>query len=213
MIITNLVLQIIIAVGGIGAAAVYFLKKRTEKRDAAVMVVQQIMDVRIKIVEMQKCLFDTGVSELSFYEMRPIVIRNLWDEYKHILIGKIDWLSYQEIENFYSCAQAIERERNIGQNILFTYFNMQGVHYNQSKMRLIEAFINSNSGDAEQFSNEKFATCSDALEKIFNMPGMFTSGFPIQIATTIRKLLSEYEKIDVIGCKGFHEIQKIAKIK
>ena len=210
----NLIAQWVIAVGAILAVATYFWKKRAEKRDAAIMVVMQIMDILAKVEKVRKCFNKKGLDWQAFYEMRPIIVKNLWDEYKHLFIATIDRLSYQEIENFYSSAEAIERKRIDGHQVLFTHFNFLPSVFNQSKVRMLELYLSSQlPANNNGMTKEQFIELNNSFTRIFDgVPEIFKTDVPEQISETLKKIVKENEKINVVGCKGFHKLQELAKI-
>lgn len=63
-----------------------------------------------------------------------------------------------------------------------------------------------------QILNRYFQKVND-IKTLFGTDGLFISYLPEQIYVTIEKELDKLAQIEIIGCEGFRNLKKIAKIK
>lgn len=63
-----------------------------------------------------------------------------------------------------------------------------------------------------QILNRYFQKVNE-IKTLFDTDGLFISYLPEQIHVTIEKELDKLAQIEIIGCEGFRNLKKIAKIK
>lgn len=135
----NLVLNIIIAVGGL----TYFWQKSSKKREAAALVVTQIEDLKEKILEINDIATDGKLNATEFYETLDIITDNQWEKYRHLFIKKIDSYSYRTINKFYDCALGIREQLLFVKQLQHgQYMNIQAMLDNNCNQAVLETMKN-----------------------------------------------------------------------
>lgn len=240
-----------ISVGFI-AIVVYKMQKIDENKNAAILVVTQIDDLKNKIADIVEIINNNRLDAVSIYETLDILEENQWEKYKHLFVGKIDLNSLRIIDNFYSGVSLIREQLVLSKKLQQqSFFNNQQLLGQDSNMYLIQALDNKYSSfnitnikdalkklpeeneekktvkeflieivetlfptntDPTQFMNAYMYKTSE-LKKTFGREGGFISYLPEQIRVTIDKELSKLSHIEIMGCKGYKELKKIAKIK
>ena len=139
----NLILNIIIALGGISAFVIYFWQKSAKKREAAALVVTQIEDLKEKILEINDIATDGKLNATEFYETLDLITDNQWEKYRHLFIKKIDSYSYRTINNFYDCALGIREQLLFVKQLQHCqYMNIQGMLDNNCNQAMLESVKN-----------------------------------------------------------------------
>lgn len=240
-----------ISVGFI-AIAVYKMQKIDENKNAAILVVTQIDDLKNKIADIVEIINNNRLDAVSIYETLDILEENQWEKYKHLFVGKIDLNSLRIIDNFYSGVSLIREQLVLSKKLQQqSFFNNQQLLGQDSNMYLIQALDNKYSSfnitnikdalkkfpeeneekktvkeflieivetlfptntDPTQFMNAYMYKINELKAK-FGIQGGFISYLPEQIRVTIDKELSKLSHIEIMGCKGYKELKKIAKIK
>ncbi len=128
----SIILNIIISVSGFVAIFIYIIQNRAKKRDAAALIVDQIENLKEKMLQINNITINNTLDERAFYESLDIISENMWDKYKHLFIKKIDPYSFKIINNFY------ESILKIREQLLFTKELQHQQYYN------IQLMMNSN---------------------------------------------------------------------
>ena len=236
---------------GFVAIVVYKMQKIDENKNAAILVVTQIDDLKNKITDIVEIINNNKLDAVSIYETLDILEENQWDKYKHLFVGKIDLNSLRIIDNFYSGVSLIREQLILSKKLQQqSFFNNQQFLGQDSNMYLIQSLDNKYSfnitnikdvlkkipEDNEEIKNTKEYLIKNAenlfpvnanptqfmnvymykineLKETFGRQGGFISYLPEQIRVTIDKELSKLSHIEIMGCKGYKELKKIAKIK
>ena len=243
--------SIFMIIGGFTAIIIYMLQIRKENKNAAILVVSQIDDLKNKIADIVEIINNNKLDAVSIYETLDILEENQWDKYKHLFVGKIDLNSLRIIDNFYSGVSLIREQLILSKKLQQqSFFNNQQFLGQDSNMYLIQSLDNKYSfnitnikdvlkkipEDNEEIKNTKEYLIKNAenlfpvnanptqfmnvymykineLKETFGRQGGFISYLPEQIRVTIDKELSKLSHIEIMGCKGYKELKKIAKIK
>lgn len=101
----DIVNSIVTAIIGLGAYGIFWLTKRTEKRNAATVV---IMDIR-HAEQVVLSILDKGVDQ----SVQNILYENNWEKYKHLFASDFSFDDFAAFNRFFeSCTEIAEaRER------------------------------------------------------------------------------------------------------
>ena len=131
---------------GFVAIVVYKMQKIDENKNAAILVVTQIDDLKNKITDIVEIINNNKLDAVSIYETLDILEENQWDKYKHLFVGKIDLNSLRIIDNFYSGVSLIREQLILSKKLQQqSFFNNQQFLGQDSNMYLIQALDNKNS--------------------------------------------------------------------
>lgn len=238
---------------GVGTLAlvVYKLQKKSEKRNAAILVISQINELKEKVGRIVEIISNDQLNATGIYETLDILDDNQWNKYKHLFVGDIDFNSIRIISDFYEGVSLIREQfvlaKKLQQQAFFNnqqmlasncnYFLMQefenntkilssnykdllesisATNENEEKLKKasIQIFDTQVSGNnsKSQILNGYFQKAND-IKALFGTDGLFISYLPEQIHVTIEKELDKLSQIEIIGCEGFRNLKKIAKIK
>lgn len=137
--IINLIINILLVIGGFAGFAVYFWQNENKKREAAALVVTQIEEIKEKILSINNISANNIINEKAFYETLDIITDNQWEKYRHLFIKKIDSDSFKTISKFYECTLRIREQLIFAKNLQHQqYFNIQGMLDNNCNNFLIE---------------------------------------------------------------------------
>ena len=95
---------------GFIAIRVYKMQKKDEKKNAAILVVTQIDDLKNKITDIVEIINNNKLDAVSIYETLDILEENQWNKYKHFFVSDIDLKSLRIIDNF-SAGVSLIREQ------------------------------------------------------------------------------------------------------
>lgn len=115
------VAQTVTPIVGCVALVVYFLQKRDKVREAATLVLSQIDGIHKDVVSLGHSTSDNAIDLKTVYESLPIIGRNHWDEYKHLLVKYLDRGSYEAIDSFYRYAQVINDQQVFAKFLMQNY--------------------------------------------------------------------------------------------
>ncbi len=238
---------------GVGTLAlvVYKLQKKSEKRNAAILVISQINELKEKVGRIVEIISNNQLNATGIYETLDILDDNQWNKYKHLFVGDIDSNSIRIINDFYEGVSLIREQlvlaKKLQQQAFFNnqqmlasncnYFLMQEFENNTKLLSsnckdLLESISTTNENEEKlkkasiqifdtqvseknsksQILNRYFQKAND-IKSLFGTDGLFISYLPEQIHVTIEKELDKLSQIEIIGCEGFRNLKKIAKIK
>ena len=243
--------KILTIIAGFTALYTYVMQIRKENKNAAILVVTQIDDLKNKITDIVEIINNNKLDAVSIYETLDILEENQWNKYKHLFVGKIDLNSLRIIDNFYSGVSLIREQLVLSKKLQQqSFFNNQQFLGQDNNMYLIQALDNKYSmnivntkdvinkipeeneelkakkefiikaietifpanANQTQFMNT-YIQKTNELKETFGKQGGFISYLPDQIRVTIDKELSKLSHIEIIGCKGYKKLRKIARIK
>ncbi|MCH5167090.1 MAG: hypothetical protein J1F35_04270 [Erysipelotrichales bacterium] len=197
----ELILNIIIALGGLGAFITYFWQKKARTRDAAALVVTQIEELKDKILEINDIAVDGKLNETEFYETLDIITDNQWEKYRHVFIKKIDSYSYRTINKFYDCALGIREQLLFVKQLQHNqYFNIQGMLDTNCNKFILDgmSYVEPNLSDLKKYIDQ-IETKNDEDKKIKDI---------------VNSMLLESLKINITqDMKHFFEIYNSQKSK
>lgn len=128
---------------GFVAIVVYKMQKIDENKNAAILVVTQIDDLKNKITDIVEIINNNKLDAVSIYETLDILEENQWDKYKHLFVGKIDLNSLRIIDNFYSGVSLIREQLILSKKLQQqSFFNNQQFLGQDSNMYLIQSLDN-----------------------------------------------------------------------
>lgn len=114
-----------IAVGTL-ALVTYILEKRNEKRNAAILIVSQIDELKEKISKIVEIISASQLNATEIYEILDILDDNQWNKYKHLFVGKIDSKSIRIINEFYEGVSKIREQLILAKKMQQqSFFNIQ----------------------------------------------------------------------------------------
>lgn len=186
----------VIFVVGLFVFFMYLINLRNDLKKAATILIMEIRDVEKAI----KSLSDQQKHD-SYYFTTPVITNNSWDSYKFMFIKKLDQDEYLLINDFYSLAQRIEKERLlvVDQIIIGFETKCKALHENNSLLakELREM-------DIDNFSRE----CSKVADRIYiDTPG-FEAHLPKQLITI---LLGSIQFVSTSTASS--KLKKIARMK
>lgn len=97
---------------GLSAYWVYWMQKSDARKMAALSIVEQINSIEERIFAFKEASTKPGFGNTILYESSSIIIENMWEKHKHLLINYIDRSEYKDIQKFFDDAVQIERCRN-----------------------------------------------------------------------------------------------------
>lgn len=128
---------------GFVAIVVYKMQKIDENKNAAILVVTQIDDLKNKITDIVEIINNNKLDAVSIYETLDILEENQWDKYKHLFVGEIDLNSLRIIDNFYSGVSLIREQLILSKKLQQqSFFNNQQFLGQDSNMYLIQSLDN-----------------------------------------------------------------------
>ena len=155
----NIIFNILMVIGGFTALITYILQIKKENKNAAILVVTQIDDLKNKITDIVEIINNNKLDAVSIYETLDILEENQWDKYKHLFVGKIDLNSLRIIDNFYSGVSLIREQLILSKKLQQqSFFNNQQFLGQDNNMYLIQALDNKHSFN--------ITNIKDALKKL-----------------------------------------------
>lgn len=74
----NLIINILLVIGGLGAFIVYFFQGRRRLQEAAALIVTQIEELKEKVLQINDSTLDNTINQKAFYEIQDIITTNQW---------------------------------------------------------------------------------------------------------------------------------------
>lgn len=135
--------KIFTIIAGFTALYTYWMQIRKENKNAAILVVTQIDDLKNKITDIVEIINNNKLDAVSIYETLDILEENQWNKYKHLFVGKIDLNSLRIIDNFYSGVSLIREQLVLSKKLQQqSFFNNQQLLEQDNNMYLIQAIDN-----------------------------------------------------------------------
>lgn len=155
----NIIFTVIAGLAGYTALVTYMMQIWKENKNAAILVVTQIDDLKNKITDIVEIINNNKLDAVSIYETLDILEENQWNKYKHLFVGKIDLNSIRIIDNFYSGVSLIREQLVFSKKLQQqSFFNNQQLLGQDNNMYLIQAIDN-------QYSMN-LVNIKDALKKV-----------------------------------------------
>lgn len=125
---------------GLVAIIIYKIQKRDEKKNAAILIVTQIDDLKDKISQIVELTTNNQLNAAGIYETLDILEENQWNKYKHLFVGSIDIKSLKIINDFYEGVSLIREQLVLSKKLQQqAFFNNQQFLGQDCNMYLIES--------------------------------------------------------------------------
>lgn len=217
--IINVVVNILLVIGGFGAFIVYRQQKKNEEKVAASLIVLQIEELKDKLVEINTMVVDGMINQTSFYETLDIINDNQWEKYKHLFVKKIDNYSYKIINNFYEYTLGIKEQLTLVKKLQHNqYFNIQEMINTNCNSFLLDRLqrekqdLNLNQPIELQEFIKDYGNKKEKIMKITNFDP-YIQYIPQQVSITLSKQLSKVNSLEIIGSNGFKKLKKISRLR
>ena len=125
-----------ILIGGM-AGYVYVVQEYRKKKDAAALIVLQIVELQDKIVEFREYITNSDINDKKVYESLPFMKINYWEKYKYMFVNKIDNRSYDVFDKFYQYVEVIQEQQNVAKNLIKEYFSQRQCQINDARINQI----------------------------------------------------------------------------
>lgn len=143
--IFDIVINILLVIGGLAAFLIYYFQCRAKRMDAAALIVTQIEELKDKILEINNISIDNTINEKAFYETLDIITENQWEKYKHMFIKKMDAYSFKTINSFYEAVLSAREQLIFVKQLQHQhYFNIQNMLDNDCNLFIIDTINMSN---------------------------------------------------------------------
>ena len=138
----TIILAIVGIAGGLVTLQIYLHQKKSEKRNAAVIVVSQIKDIMFRIEKVRKCIDSNNIiNETGFYEFSGLFVKNRWEDNKHLIINDLGHEKSGIIDAFYDAADRIQRQASQFQQFAISGLFRQCQAMGQIEEQLVTAFF------------------------------------------------------------------------
>lgn len=203
---------------GMSAFIVYIQQEHNKKRDAAILIIQQINEVQKKIEDMSTFISDSSINQIAFYESLPILQYNYWEQYKHYFVEKMTVSGYETINNFYKYVEEISEQQNLIKSIQNDLFqnNQNRIAdiekefiYSDIRMLLDKAETENSDIKYDDFVNV-YSTQKNFINDIFVKSMPFSPYVPVQINSSLNKTIKSYNALQVKGSSGYELLRKKA---
>ena len=125
---------------GLVAIIIYKIQKRDEKKNAAILIVTQIDDLKDKISQIVELTTNNQLNAAGIYETLDILEENQWNKYKHLFVGSIDIKSLKIINDFYEGVSLIREQLVLSKKLQQqAFFNNQQFLGQDCNMYLIDS--------------------------------------------------------------------------
>lgn len=159
----------------------------------------QVEDLQKRIREIGSYISEGNLNDTAFYESQILFKTDYWNQYKHYFIRKLDFFSFNTLDEFYNCAAEILEQQELMKNLQKNFF-----FYTQQTIMQME----------ENAILQALNSCSqnpvDANEVVKGLVARYT---PVQIRISIENALKKLNAISIIGCEGYTKMKKIARRK
>lgn len=125
-----------ILIGGM-AGYVYVVQEYRKKKDAAALIILQIIELQDKLVEFRTYITNSDINSKEIYESLPFMKINYWEKYKHMFVNKIDNRSYEVFDKFYQYVEMIQEQQNVAKNLIKDYFVQKQRQINDARIKCI----------------------------------------------------------------------------
>ncbi len=171
--IFNIVINILLVIGGLAAFLIYYFQCRAKRMDAAALIVTQIEELKEKILQINNISIDNTINEKAFYETLDIITENQWEKYKHLFIKKMDSYSFKTINNFYEAVLSVREQLLFVKQLQHQhYFNIQNILDTDCNLFIIDTInLKSNSSGIREYRKmiEEKVTLNESDEKQKNV--------------------------------------------
>ena len=156
---------------GVGTLAlvVYKLQKRSEKRNAAILVISQINELKEKIGKIVEIISNNQLNATGIYETLDILDDNQWNKYKHLFAGNIDSNSIRIINDFYEGVSLIREQLVLAKKLQQqSFFNNQQMLTNNCNYFLMQEYENNTKLLSSNYKDllESIPTTNENEEKL-----------------------------------------------
>ena len=116
--ITSRLDKITLFIGAVSAFYVYYDQRSETKRTAYTEIAMEILNIEKTIEDLKRLMYDSKLGNITIYESPAIIQKDIWSQYKYLLLRDLDNEDIQTIDKFYSSASTIESARaNIFQSM------------------------------------------------------------------------------------------------
>ena len=116
--ITSSLDKITLFIGAVSAFYVYYDQRNETKRTAYTEIAMEILNIEKTIEDLKRLMYDSKLGNITVYESPAIIQKDIWSQYKYLLLRDLDNEDIQTIDKFYSLASTIESARaNIFQSM------------------------------------------------------------------------------------------------
>ena len=199
----DLILNILLVVVGASAFIVYYSQKRSRRRDAAVMIVLQIKEIRKNMIPLSQSIAQNSITPQTFLETSKVMNTNLWDEHKHILVQKVGAADAERLDDFYKCVGNVSDFQATIKSFLIEKLANNMRIYQQEYTK----FYNMYSENPSCCENSIIDQSSEDASKASSSPGVHISK---ELGEAMNKFLIEFNGLNIDF--AYSKLRKIAKI-
>ena len=109
--ITSSLDKITLFIGAVSAFYVYYDQRNETKRTAYTEIAMEILNIEKTIEDLKRLMHDSKLGNTTVYESPAIIQKDIWSQYKYLLLRDLDNEDIQTIDKFYSSASTIESAR------------------------------------------------------------------------------------------------------
>jgi len=164
---------IVMAAGALIAVVSYVRQGYAKRRVAATLLVYQIDCIEESLQSFKQLLAQGNLRNDVIFKTRPFSCA-VWDENKHLLLGKLNEADRRTLDNYFNTANFIRDAREILTNMLITNWNAKAMSLSSSLSNHIDVSMS----ELSEVERKKI----DCLDKKYSgLANAFTPALPITI--------------------------------
>lgn len=148
--ILSLICNGLVVLTGFSAVGLYLWQQHTNRRTAATLIVTQVDQVEANVRQLQDA---ETLSNAVVYKSKRILSQNYWEDIRHVLSRYLGESNVRIIEDFYSCAEEIEKAREaICREVIITWENKDFIY----QKKVLEEIYTDQNVNIEKTALKKF---------------------------------------------------------
>lgn len=194
---SNFAQTAIVAIGAVLTWIIYTFNKRQEVNNAAKILTLQIKNIEEAISYLKsECISgNSTINETHMHYSKIVFDENQWLKYRHLMVKVLNQNSFEQIDQFYSCATEIKEQQLYIRNKILQLLEYKGMHYyNAIYGQLSEVAIKQVDNFQNDPSNQN--TVSDrivSIRNVYNSPTFNIPTFiPLEFGLGLSKAISRY---------------------
>lgn len=185
--------DLLLAIVGLSAFAVYIWQRKDQRGAAATLVKGQIDTIERNVSTLKN---DPNLGNISIYRSKNILIGNHWENQKHLLVKKLSQSEIDTIQRFFDNATQIENARID----IIKVINNDWANKSQAGCQIVASIV------AESDYDAKIAqTYAQFMKQYSEVSPQFV---PSVIVDALIKNLQNFEFIS--GTTAYAKIQKLS---
>ena len=187
--IISLIFDGLIVLTGFSAVGLYLWQQHSNRRTAATLIVTQVDQIEESIKHLQNA---DRINNVVIYKSKRILAQNYWENNRHILSRYLGESNMRLIEDFYSCAEEIEKAREaICREVTVTWENKDFIY----QRKLIE----------EIYADPDVVISKTPLEKFADYGNGFTAALPSDM---LKRDINQFQRLS--GTVAYDKLRKLS---